>query len=377
MGIFWRGKTAWGRTRWKGQELRKSLKTASETVARRRFKDWVDELDELDRRPRYTYDDMALRFIDEHFPTVRPRSAQRYRTSMDALIDHFEKRYLFEITSAMLSEFVDKRRRAGARIAEQWIGKRSQKPITMSTIRRDLACLSAMFGCAVEWEWVDHNPLPAFMKAASKRGLREGEPSRRWLTPEEEAKLLIAACEDVAERLLHDAICLAIDTGLRKEELFSLRLNEHVNLDRNQIDLSGKKTKGRRSREVPLLPRARRIIEDMPRSLRSDYLLTNPATGTRYAGMDKGLAGAAKRAGIRPLSWHDLRRTCGCRLLQEHNLSMEQVSRWLGHSSVLVTERVYAFLETEHLHAAIDPTRRKSSHSRAQKRAQTDGLQEK
>jgi hypothetical protein len=32
---------------------------------------------------------------------------------------------------------------------------------------------------------------------------------------------------------------------------------------------------------------------------------------------------------------------------------MEQVSGWLGHSSVLVTERAYAFIETEHLHAAI------------------------
>ena len=36
------------------------------------------------------------------------------------------------------------------------------------------------------------------------------------------------------------------------------------------------------------------------------------------------------------LIWHDLRCTCGCRLLQDHKMSMEEVSKWLGHSSVKV-----------------------------------------
>jgi integrase len=69
--------------------------------------------------------------------------------------------------------------------------------------------------------------------------------------------------------------------------------------------------------------------------------------------MNKGLAGAAKRAGIAPVTWHDLRRTCGCRRLQEDRLSMEEVSKWLGHSSIVVTEQTYAFLEDEHLQRAV------------------------
>lgn len=32
---------------------------------------------------------------------------------------------------------------------------------------------------------------------------------------------------------------------------------------------------------------------------------------------------------------------------------MEEVSNWLGHSSVKVTERHYAFLGIEHLHEAV------------------------
>src|SRR5215472_11285069 len=56
---------------------------------------------------------------------------------------------------------------------------------------------------------------------------------------------------------------------------------------------------------------------------------------------------------IKPFMWHDLRRTCGCRLLQDYGLSMELVSTWLGHSSITVTERHYAFLKVDHLQRAI------------------------
>ena len=34
-------------------------------------------------------------------------------------------------------------------------------------------------------------------------------------------------------------------------------------------------------------------------------------------------------------------------------MTMAEVGRWLGHKSVEQTERAYAFLEVEHLHAAI------------------------
>jgi integrase len=64
-----------------------------------------------------------------------------------------------------------------------------------------------------------------------------------------------------------------------------------------------------------------------------------------------------KHAGIEDLTIHDLRRTCGCRLLQDRRMSMEEVSKWLGHSSIRVTERVHAFLEVEHLHRAVERTR--------------------
>src|SRR5581483_6543371 len=73
----------------------------------------------------------------------------------------------------------------------------------------------------------------------------------------------------------------------------------------------------------------------------------------RYATLDKGLRAACRRAGVKDVRWHDLRRTCGCRLLQDHRMSMEEVSAWLGHSSIAVTEKIYAFLEIDHLERGV------------------------
>ena len=69
-----------------------------------------------------------------------------------------------------------------------------------------------------DWEWIDGNIVPAYLRRRSKRGLKEGAARTRYLTDSEELSLLQAASPDVRQ-----AIILAIDTGLRREELFSLR----------------------------------------------------------------------------------------------------------------------------------------------------------
>ncbi len=75
----------------------------------------------------------------------------------------------------------------------------------------------------------------------------------------------------------------------------------------------------------------------------------SPSSPTMWEALGK----ACKRAGLPRIAWHDLRRTCGSRLLQDRGLTMDEVAKWLGHSSVRVTERHYAFLRVEHLHRAL------------------------
>ena len=151
--------------------------------------------------------------------------------------------------------------------------------------------------------------------------------------------------------MLFAMICFAIDTGLRSEEQLNCRWTE-IDLENNQVTVPDERAKSGVGRVVPLLPRTVKLLKALPRQRHSRYVFWCRA-GQRYFGAYQQFVRTARKIGITDLRWHDLRRTCGCRLLQLYELPMERVSAWLGHSSVKVTEDVYAFLDVRHLHASI------------------------
>lgn len=140
------------------------------------------------------------------------------------------------------------------------------------------------------------------MKRRRKRGLKESPGRRRYLSHTEEAKLLQWASPAVA-----DAISFAIDTGLRLEEQFSLTW-DRVDVAARTITLDSQLTKSGLSRLVPILPRAAQFLAHHPRHIKSPYVFRHD-DGARLNNMEKGLKAAARRAGIKDLRWHDLRRT--------------------------------------------------------------------
>ena len=328
-GLYKRGKVWWGRAQRANREQRRSLGTANRDIAEKRFRQWVADLDahKWGDRPRRSFEEAAARFIKEHLPTVKRSTAVRYGVSLKNLAVHFSGSTLDEIKSAELSEFETARRTDG---------------VTPATIRRDLACLSGMFMSAIDWEWIDDggNPVTSYMRRRAKRGLKEAPARTRYLSEEEEARLLAHASEAPRQ-----AMILAIDTGLRRDELFSLTWPQ-IDQVRGRISTT-KQTKTNRQRFAPLPRRSAQLLAHLPRHLDCPYVLRNPDTGTRYAQMNKGLKAAMRRAGITDLCWHDLRRTAGCRWLQRDGKSMEEVSILLGHTSVKITAERYAFLRSE------------------------------
>lgn len=367
--VYRRGKVFWGRFTHKGDEKRRTLETTSRSIALKRLTKWESEVRgaKWGEAAGHTYDEAMTSFLDNHCQTLRRGSVTRYEQSARFLTSFFSGLALSEITSSKMADFEAIRRRHG---------------VTAPTIRRDLACLSSMFTHAeTDLEWCETNPVLTFLKRQKRRGrLKESAPKTRYLSMVEEQKLLAGCLVDKNGLPIHDgqeladAIAFAIDTGLRREEQWSL---PH---DRVTIQWEKKKVVGgdllitkeiaktKRERRVPLWPRAARIAAQQPthdqKGNPHPALFVN-AKGARFLKRNKGLKEAAKRAGIPTLSWHDLRRTCGCRLLQDHKFSLEMVRDWLGHESVQQTERAYAFLKVDALQSAV------------QSSAQSIGLQRK
>lgn len=335
-GLYKRGKTWWGRAQRQNREFRRSLKTPDKAVAFRRFRAWLDELDKIGygEKPTRSFSEAAERFATEQARILRPASAKRYKVSLMHLIDHMGGLDLAKIGKAILYDFETKRRTEGV------------KP---PTIRRDLACLSSVMSHAVDWEWVDVNPVPAYMRRRGRKGLKEAPGRRRYLSHAEETALLSKATPDVRR-----GVEFAIDTGLRREEQFALTW-DRVDLARARITL-GRETKTGIPRDIPFIGRTAQILAQMPRHIRSPYVFWHDDSkngARRYVNMEKGLKAAARRAGVKDLRWHDLRRTFGCRRLQDDGLTKADVQELLGHASITTTEKSYAFLDMDKIQAAL------------------------
>ena len=342
MSTYKRGGVYWIDFQWHGQRIQRSARTASKRVAREFEGELKDELSRLDRggKPRRTFDEAVKRFVADHFPNLKPKSQERYVTSLTMLAPHFIDSYLDAIGREAMSNYESARRKRGT---------------SSPTIRRDLACLSSMMSCAVDWEWLEVNPVPSFLRARSrKKALRESEPRRRYLSDVEYEALMEHAGE-----YLKPMIAFAVHTGLRLQEQLSL-MRSQISEERREILITDSKNDA--PRVVPLDDVSLRI------SLQSIPYISTPwvfhkKNGERYFKLTRGLVGAAKRAGIKDLRWHDLRRTFGSWKLQA-GVPLEIVSKLLGHKNITQTVRSYAFLNTKQLHDAVRgvPTKSTTGH---------------
>ena len=336
-----RGPVYWYRITRQGVSHEGSLETEQLGVAKERLERVKRELTatKFGEKPRRTFNEAALRFAREHYKTLKPKSRKRYGVSLQVLADHFNGILLDDIGSALMGDFERARLNEG---------------VTTSTVRRDLACLSSLFSRAQEWEWITHNPVQPFLRGRAKAGLKEGAPRTRYWSMDEEAAVLPAAPPKS-----RDWFAFAIDAGLRKEEQASLLLTD-LDFAANQLTVRAEVAKTGRQRQVPLLPRGREIALRLKGERVGSVPLFVTAKGERYSPnsptLYEALRKACRRAGVAPTSLHDLRRTCGCRLLQEHGLSFEKVSAWLGHTNVRITQERYAFLRIDDLHKALKPS---------------------
>jgi integrase len=211
-----------------------------------------------------------------------------------------------------------------------------------ATVNRKLAYLRRLMNVGKQLRWLTVSPFTEGKPLINAGAERARE---RVLTYDEEKRLL-AACElpdtetvtwrgrevtyerDNQRPHLRLILILAIDTGLRKKELFSLQRSE-IKLREGIIDLTARKTKALKRRIIVISPRLEKEFTKY-----FDRFAFHPNApiffGQRDA--DKAFATACRKAGIKNLTFHDLRHTATT-WMDEAGISQAVKQYMIGHAS--------------------------------------------
>jgi len=214
---------------------------------------------------------------------------------------------------------------------EAFISFRKAKGMKLTTISRDLNTLKRIFSWAVENDYLPYSPL------AKLKGFKS-ESRIRWLIIDECTELLNTAKQH--DPSLWMTIFVALNTGFRLSNIAELKAT-----DIHEGFITALKTKSGKPYDVP-------ISESLARHIPLLKLKDGPLLNTQD--IDRRFRRLVKRAGLYtteddPLkvTFHTLRHTFAAYWLQK-NVPIYTVSKWLGHSSVAVTEKIYGHLSQNH-----------------------------
>jgi integrase len=163
-------------------------------------------------------------------------------------------------------------------------------------------------------------------------------PRDRRLVGDEEQRLLKHAGSH-----LQALIIAALETGCRLGELLSLQW-KYVDLTRRTITLISTRTKTSQTRSVPITSRLKAILEMRQHDpdgepFGGDSFVFGTELGEQIGTIKTAWKATCRRAKIRGLVFHDLRREFGSRLIETPGVHPALVRDWLGHANITTTSR--------------------------------------
>ena len=199
-----------------------------------------------------------------------------------------------------------------------------------ATVDRELSALRHLINLAERWnKFFGKNPV-------SIAGLlHPNNQKERTLTHEEQKRLL-----DSTNEYLRPVIIFALNTGMRKSEILTLKWS-NVDLKTRIITLEKTNTKSKKLRGIPINTVVRKLMLELKlKGKGSEYVFLS-SKGMPYKKEDslrQPFLGALRRAGIEGLRFHDLRHTAATRMI-ESGASIVAVSKILGHEDLKTTMR--------------------------------------
>lgn len=344
MGLYKRGALWWMRFSIQGKQIRRSTGTSDRKLADRVFKKVLGEIAEgdwFDKSPgeEKTLSELFAKYLEEHSkPNKSGKSYVRDKAIAARMLQEFGDVTLVEIPVEQIFEYKKKRR------AEN---------VAPATLNKELSFLRHVFEMAVVWEWLEANPAARIPREKVKNRME------RWLTEEEEKKLLNACPE-----WLRDMVIFSLNTGFRQNEMLSLTWNQ-VDLNRKSILFWEQKNNGRDI--VPINDKAADLLKKIwkVRSFSSTHVfLTSNGTPFIARNLVRSFSIALEKAGIENFRWHDLRHTFATRLIHAgvDLYTVQRLGRWRSLSMVMR----YAHHSVESLRTGMEAVNRLASTNLAQ-----------
>lgn len=336
--IQWRNGIAYGRIEVNGKECRRSLRTKDPAQARRRLKEWKDEVmaEAGLAEPKHSWMEAVGRYLLEVGPgTVKPEVLKRYECSLAQVHPWLGHLRVEQISRRTIADMV---------------GGRKRKGVTNATVNRDLTAVSRVLAAAVMWDWRDGNPARDFDRRSMTRERRD--PVK--LPKEEHVEAMLAASPPMFAAMLK----VLRYTGMREEECSTLEWYQvALAMGRKAIDLV--RTKTDRPRSIPLdgilTPEAARVLKDLPRYLhkkpagqeepKPDFVFWHDegevyaSVSSNFGSIRRRLNAKRKKAGKDQINFrlHDLRHLFAVTYLRQGG-NIYRLQKILGHTSIKTTE---------------------------------------
>jgi integrase len=259
-----------------------------------------------------TVGDLLRRYRETVTPTKRGAKPEQYR--IRTILAHgIAGLTLNKLSPAAVAQYRDDR----------------LKLVKSGTVRRELAIVQHCFEVAKR-EW----GLPIFTNPVQQIAMPEAQRSRERRLEDGESNLLASAAQNSAWYLL-PLIALAIETGMRRGELLSIRWKD---VDMTAPIIRILKTKNGHPRTIPLTPKAVEILASLEKKDDRVFPVTPNAVRLAWERL-------RKRAGLQDLRLHDLRHEAVSRFF-EHGLTVPEVALISGHRDPRMLSR-YTHLRPE------------------------------
>ena len=279
-----------------------------------------------DERAAPTVADLAMRYVERHLPSKRPKSQREDRDMIQRIV----------------LPRLGRLRVANVRHADVEEMHRALKG-TPYRANRTLALLSKMFSLAVRWEWRGDNPVKGIERYPEERRTRH-------LSPAELARLSVALA-GYPNPTAANALRFLLLTGARKGEALAATWDQ-LDLERGVWTKPSAHTKQKREHRVLLNAAVLALLADQRTRAVGEHVFPGRRPGQPLDDLKAAWAAITRAAGLEGVRVHDLRHSYAS-ILASAGLSLPIIGALLGHTQPATTAR-YAHLFDDPLREATE-----------------------